>query len=100
MLVFRTQLAVTHIHDLAFEWSVYRVRLIFYCSKRHMALMAVKGVSLLRYSGSSANFDSLISLFSCISKVKFKNLYQSNPRLHGSRVRLQVYIKNLDPSKT
>ena len=40
MLVFRTQLAVTHIHDLAFEWSVYRVRLIFYCSKRHMALMA------------------------------------------------------------
>ena len=46
MLVFRTQLAVTHIHDLAFEWSVYRVRLIFHCSKRHMALMAVKGLSI------------------------------------------------------
>ena len=45
MLVFRTQLAVTHIHDLAFEWSVYRVRLIFYCSKRHMALTAVKGLT-------------------------------------------------------
>ena len=36
----------------------------------------------------------------CISKVKFKNLYQSNPRLHRSRVRLQVYIKNIDPYKT
>ena len=46
MLVLRTQLAVTHIHDLAFEWSVHRVRLIFYCSKRHMALMAVKGLIL------------------------------------------------------
>ena len=46
VLVFRTQLAVTHIHDLAFEWSVYRVRLIFYCSKHHMALMAVKGLSI------------------------------------------------------
>ena len=46
MLVFRTQLAVTHIHDLAFELSVYRVWLIFYCSKRHMALMAVKGLKI------------------------------------------------------
>ena len=43
MLVFRTQLAVTHIHDLAFEWCVYSVQLIFYCSKRHMAL---KGLTM------------------------------------------------------
>ena len=56
-------------------------------------------LSLLRYSGSSANFDSFISFLSCISKVKLKNLYQSNPCLHGSRVRLQVYIKNIDPYK-
>ena len=57
-------------------------------------------LSLLRHSGSSADFDSFIHLRSCIPKVKFKNLYQSNPRLHGSRVRLQVYIKNIDPYKT
>ena len=57
-------------------------------------------ISLLRYSGSSTNFDSFISLLSCISKLKFKNLYQFNPRSHGSRVRLQVYINNIDPYKT
>ena len=28
-------------------------------------------LSLLRYCGSSANYDSFISLLSCISKVKF-----------------------------
>ena len=61
MLVFRTQLAVTHIHDLAFEWSVYRVRLIFYCSKRHMALMAVKG--LIRSTNASPKLKISSSKF-------------------------------------
>ena len=46
--VFRTLLAGTHMHVLAFEWSVYRERFIFYCSKRHMALMAVKGLISVR----------------------------------------------------
>ena len=44
MLVFRTQLAVMQIHDLAFECGVYSERLIFYCSKHHMVLMTVKGL--------------------------------------------------------
>ena len=47
VLVFRTQLAVTHIHVLVFEWSVYHERLIFYCSKHDMTLMAVKGLKAL-----------------------------------------------------
>ena len=34
-------------HVLAFEWSVYREQFIFYCLKRHMALMMVKGLKQL-----------------------------------------------------
>ena len=50
-------------------------------------------ITVLHYSGN-ANFDSL---WSCVSKVKFKNRYQS----HGSRYVCKSISKiYVDPCKT
>ena len=52
-------------------------------------------ISSLHFSGS-ANFDGFISVRSCFSMVKFKNLYQFNPRSYD----MGDYIQNIDPCKT
>ena len=52
-------------------------------------------ISSLHYSGS-ANFDGFISVWSCFSTVKFKNLYQFNLRSYDTG----DYIQNIDPCKT
>ena len=48
------------------------------------------------YCSGSANFYGFISLRGCFSTVKFKNLYQFNPRSYDTG----DYIQNIDPCKT